>query len=242
VLTFDAARAVFRVAKKLRAGAFIFEIARSEMGYTGQEPNEYAASVLAAAIAEGYEGPVFLQGDHFQVSAKRYEAAPSNEVLNLRQLIHKALRAGFYNIDIDTSTLVDLSQPTEVEQQTLNSQLTAMFTAFIRTNEPEGVTASIGGEIGEVGSNNSTEADLRAFMDGYIRELAERGGPVEGISKISIQTGTSHGGTVLPDGTIAKAPVDFAGAQPGGARRIQPGWGGSAWRIDPAAGRLQPVR
>ena len=30
-----------------------------------------------------------------------------------------------------------------------------------------------------------------------------------GISKISIQTGTSHGGVVLLDGTIAKVSVDF---------------------------------
>ena len=30
-----------------------------------------------------------------------------------------------------------------------------------------------------------------------------------GISKISIQTGTSHGGVVLPDGSIAKVSIDF---------------------------------
>jgi hypothetical protein len=30
-----------------------------------------------------------------------------------------------------------------------------------------------------------------------------------GLSKISIQTGTSHGGIVLPDGTMAKVNVDF---------------------------------
>ncbi len=29
------------------------------------------------------------------------------------------------------------------------------------------------------------------------------------MSKISIQTGTSHGGTVLPDGTLAKVNIDF---------------------------------
>ena len=30
-----------------------------------------------------------------------------------------------------------------------------------------------------------------------------------GISKISVQTGTSHGGVILPDGTIADVAVDF---------------------------------
>ena len=33
-MSYDTARAVIRAAKKLNAGAFIFEIARSEIGYT----------------------------------------------------------------------------------------------------------------------------------------------------------------------------------------------------------------
>ncbi len=38
VLAFDLAKAVFRAAKKINAGAMIFEIARSEMNYTDQRP------------------------------------------------------------------------------------------------------------------------------------------------------------------------------------------------------------
>jgi fructose/tagatose bisphosphate aldolase len=75
----------------------------------------------------------------------------------------------------------------------------------VREIEPEGVTVSLGGEIGEVGGHNSTVEELRAFMDGYIREA----GDAAGISKISVQTGTSHGGVVLPDGTLADVKVDF---------------------------------
>lgn len=63
VLSFDAAKAVFRVAKRINAGAFIFEIARSEIGYTDQRPAEYSTNVLAAALAEGWTGPVFIQGE-----------------------------------------------------------------------------------------------------------------------------------------------------------------------------------
>src|SRR6266513_3470354 len=63
-MAYDTARAVIRSAKKLNAGAFIFEIARSEIGYTEQRPHEYTAVVLAAALREGFSGPVFLQGDH----------------------------------------------------------------------------------------------------------------------------------------------------------------------------------
>jgi fructose/tagatose bisphosphate aldolase len=208
-LPFIAARAVFRVANRIDAGAFIFEIARSEMGYTDQRPSEYTTNILAAAIAEGYSGPVFIQGDHFQVSAKRYASDPETELQAVRDLTLEAITAGFFNIDIDTSTLVDLNRTTIPEQQALNAHLSAMYTAFIRAHEPAGVTISIGGEIGEVGGQNSTEEELRAYMDGFNIELANLSKGAVGLSKISIQTGTSHGGVVLPDGSIASVAVDF---------------------------------
>lgn len=208
-LTFVAARAVFRAARALDAGPFIFEIARSEMGYTDQRPAEYVSSVLAAAIAEGYTGPVFIQGDHFQVSAKRYASDPQSEIKAVKDLIVEAIAAGFYNIDIDTSTLVDLTQADIPEQQALNTGLSAMFTAYIRSLEPKGVTISVGGEIGEVGGHNSTEEELCAYIDGYNAALEKAAPGATGISKISIQTGTSHGGVVLPDGSIAHVSVDF---------------------------------
>ncbi len=205
MLAYDSARAVFRAARKLDAGALIFEIARSEIGYTDQRPAEYASAVLAAAMREGFRGPLFIQGDHFQTSTKKYSANPQAEIKAIRDLIIEAVAAGFYNIDIDTSTLVDLSKPTLDEQQRTNYELCEDFTRFIRGQEPAGVTISIGGEIGEVGQKNSTPEDLDAFMSGY---NARRGGHA-GISKISIQTGTSHGGVVLPDGTLAKVAIDF---------------------------------
>lgn len=199
-------RAVFRAANALRVGAFIFEIARSEMGYTEQRPAEYVACVLAAAVREGFRGPVFIQGDHFQISAKNFAANRDKEVQAVKDLMAEAVAAGFYNIDIDTSTLVDLSPQTLDEQQRLNYAVCAELTQYARQIEPEGITISLGGEIGEVGGHNSTPAELRAFMDGYLRVLPAG---VAGISKISVQTGTSHGGVVLPDGTLADVKVDF---------------------------------
>lgn len=208
-LSFDAAKAVFRAAQSMNAGAFIFEIARSEMGYTDQRPSEYATNIFAAAIEEGFSGPVFIQGDHFQVSQKRYSTNPEVELDAVRDLTREAIAAGFYNIDIDTSTLVDLSKSTIPEQQFLNSGLSAMYTAFIRSIEPDGITVSVGGEIGEVGGHNSTEEELRGYMDGFQVELSKLDASALGLSKISIQTGTSHGGVVLPDGSIAEVSVDF---------------------------------
>ena len=205
-ITYQVARAVFRAALKHQVGAFIFEIARSEIGYTRQPPSEYTACVLAAAIREKFQGPVFIQGDHFQANHRRYTAEPDKELNDLKTLIRSAIAAGFFNIDIDASTLVDLSAPTLEKQQTQNCLLTAELTKFIRSIEPQGTTVSVGGEIGEVGARNSTVADLRAFMSGYLGLI---GPGMKGISKISVQTGTTHGGVVLPDGSIAKVKLDF---------------------------------
>jgi fructose-bisphosphate aldolase, class II len=202
-MAYDTARAVIRSAKALNAGAFIFEIARSEIGYTEQRPHEYAAIVLAAALREGFNGPIFIQGDHVQTNAKKYNSPDRDtEIDTLRALIKEEIAAGFYNIDIDTSTLVDLSKQTLDEQQEVNVSLAADFAAFIRKHEPPGVTVSVGGEIGEVGGKNSDIHELHAYMKGFNRALKERGAGLVGLSKISVQTGTAHGGFVNADGSV----------------------------------------
>ena len=208
-LTYDTGRAIFRSALKNNVGAVIFEIAKSEMNYTDQSPYEYSSVVIAAAIKEGFQGPIFIQGDHFQMSAKNFAANRQKEIDGLKDLMKCAIDAGFYNIDIDSSTLVDLSKPAIIEQQRPNFEAAAELTEYIRDIEPDGVTISVGGEIGEVGGKNSTEEELKVFMDNYNSTLVRMGNSMKGISKISVQTGTSHGGVVLPDGSIAKVKVDF---------------------------------
>jgi fructose/tagatose bisphosphate aldolase len=209
MLSYDTARAIFRAAVRMDVGAVICEIARSEIGYTGQRPAEYVAVVTAAALREGFDHPVFIQGDHVQVNAKKYASDPAAELSAIKALIDEEIHAGFYNIDVDTSTLVDLSQATLDEQQRTNYERAAELTQYIRQREPKGVIVSVGAEIGEVGGKNSDVHELKAFMGGYERTRHRLGVP-HGISKISVQTGTSHGGVVLPDGTIAKVQLDLA--------------------------------
>ena len=208
-MAYDTARAIFRTAVRMNAGAFILEIARSEIAYTGQRPSEYVTVMLAAALREGFRGPVFIQGDHFQVNAKKFAADPTGEVAAVKQLALEAISAGFYNIDVDTSTLVDIHLPTLDAQQELNYETAAEIAAYVRSIEPAGVTISIGGEIGEVGTQNSTVPELRAFMAGFVKALERRAPGADGLSKISVQTGTSHGGVVLPDGGIADVKLDL---------------------------------
>ena len=205
-MTYDVARQIFKVALKNNVGAFIFEIAKSEIGYTFQRPSEYASAVLAGAIKEGFKGAVFIQGDHFQFNAKKYAENPEKELQSIKDLTEEAIKAGFYNIDIDPSTLVDYSKETLKEQQYHNYINTAKMTEFIREIEPEGITVSVGAEIGHIGGKNSTVEEFEAFMEGYLEELPK---DMAGISKMSVQTGTEHGGIPLADGSVAEVKLDF---------------------------------
>jgi fructose/tagatose bisphosphate aldolase len=207
--TFDMARVVYEAAAAHDVGAVICELARSEQTYTYQRPVDYATSVLAGAIAAGWRGPVFLQGDHYQFNAKKFGADPEAMTEEIRRACRLAVDAGYRNIDIDASTLVDLGQGSVEEQQRTNFEITAEMTALIRSLEDDGVAISVGGEIGEVGKENSNEAELRAFLDGFRAELDRRASGALGVSKVSVQTGTSHGGVVLPDGTVGSVAVDF---------------------------------
>ena len=205
-LTFDLARTIFKVALQKKVGALIFELARSEMAYTSQPPHEYAGVILAAALSTGFEGPVFIQGDHFHFRVSEDRANSQQELNSIKNLSVEAIDAGFFNIDIDASTLVDYSQQEIKDQQKPNYLATAELANFIRKNQPKGIEISLGGEIGHIGGKNSTKEELQAFMDGFLENLNQ---DYASLSKISIQTGTHHGGVVLADGTLAEVPVDF---------------------------------
>ena len=207
--TFDMARVILETARKNDSAAVIFELARSEQTYTFQRVFEYATSVLAGAIAAGWKGPVFIQGDHYQFNAKKYAADAEKMTEEIRKACRDAIAAGYRNIDIDSSTLVDLSHATLDAQQHENYMRAAELTALIRSLEVDGVTVSVGGEIGEVGKKNSTPDELKAYLDGYRRELDARAKGAIGLSKVSVQTGTSHGGTPLPGGGVAEVALDF---------------------------------
>jgi fructose/tagatose bisphosphate aldolase len=207
--TFDMARVVFETATARDVGAVILELARSEQTYTYQRVAEFATSVLAGAIAAGWSGPVFIQGDHYQFNAKKHAADPDAMTEEIRKACRDAVAAGYRNIDIDSSTLVDLSQPDVDAEQRVNYSRAAELTALVREVEPAGVTISVGGEIGEVGKANSTQDELRAYLDGYRRVLDDIRPGLTGVSKVSVATGTTHGGVPLPDGGVAEVKLDF---------------------------------
>ncbi|MCX6764275.1 MAG: class II fructose-bisphosphate aldolase [Candidatus Nealsonbacteria bacterium] len=209
-LTFDTARAVFRQVLKKKVGAFIFEIARSEISYTDQKMSEYVPVILAAGIKEGFKGNLFFQGDHFQIKAEKFfdDKQKQEELSVVKKLIKESIEAGAYNIDLDCSTLVKLDEKDLREQQKYNFELTALLTSYVREIEPKNIVISIGGEVGEIGGKNSTPKDLKVFVEGYNEEI-KKFGKMKGLIKIAVQTGATHGGIVLPSGEIKKVDIDF---------------------------------
>ncbi len=196
-LTMLTAAAIFRAAQQGDVGAFIFELARSEMGYTQQPPAVYVPLILAGALEAGWTGPVFIQGDHYQAKAASSGVPVAGEIAAIKDLIRTSLAAGMLNIDIDMSTLVDLEKATVAEQQIPNVQHTNELMSYIRSLE-SGIEISVGGELGHIGGTNSTKEECEVFLS-----------QVAGLRKLSIQTGTEHGGVVNADGTLAKMTVDF---------------------------------
>lgn len=214
-MSFLTAQAAFQAALDLNVGVMIFELARSEMRYTLQTPTQVTASVIGAALVTGWTGPVYIQGDHYQPKPNTPGTPRPGEVTSIQDLIRESLSVGFYNIDIDGSTLVDNTQPTEYDQQRPNFLFTAEMIRFIdhtvaelnsqRANKLPSI--SIGCEISEVGTHLSKSSQLAAFMTG----LRDEGNIPEHLypTKVAIETGTAHGGKVNPDGTAAAMHVDF---------------------------------
>jgi len=199
-LTYPVARAAWRAALRLDAAPLLFELAPVEATVGDQPLAEYGAMVLAAAAREGHRGPVFLQADHVEVADDTPAARE-----RAREMCREAWDAGFRQIDIDAAALA-LREGDPATRLAANAAATADLVAFVRTIDPEVV---VGGEVDEIGGANTTVEELRAFLDGVRANLGA--GPAR-LGKVSVQTGTRHGGVVMADGRIGVMDVDFVAA------------------------------
>ncbi len=191
-LCYDAARACFRAARDTGAGAFSFGYDEEIVGYDYQPPAEYATCILAAALREGYQRAVFLQCDHIRVGHASYRVSRDDEIDRLKERIEEAIAAGIFNIDLDTSGLVDFSRLRVAEQQRLSSRECAELVAFIRGIEPAELSVDIGAEIRAMRNGNLTADEFRAFMEGFYDQLSIPGGKKD-LSKIIVLLGGAKG-------------------------------------------------
>jgi len=250
-MAFDAAQAGFKVIME-NNGIAIFEIARSETGYTKQPPHQYAAMIYAAAIKTGYTGPIFLQLDHAQTKKDLYfgirqEADPQKAMGDIKDLVKEAVEARFFNIDVDPSTLMvagnlktatlpelsalglnnleelgrgalmDMPEEDILLRQTFNIRETVAMVEYIRGLEKKynlPLTIAIGAEDMHVDQKVlSTPHSVKVFAQAMEKALAEKGiKEGEGIVKISVQSGTDHGGVTIAGVPVGAegVPIDFA--------------------------------
>ena len=161
----------------------------------------------------------------------------------IRRACRLAIDAGYRNIDIDSSTLVDLSKATRDEQQRDNYLRAAELTALIRSLETDGVTVSVGGEIGEVGKENSNEEELLAYLDGY-RARARPAGAGRGRDQQG-QRPDRHVPRRRPAARRRRGRGQARLRRPPPARRrrplVRPRRRGPARRLDPARRAVPPV-
>jgi hypothetical protein len=109
----------------------------------------------------------------------------------------------------------------------VNVERSAEVAALIRELEPAGIEISVGGEIGEVGKSNSTVEELAAYLDGFAVALERLRPGARGLRKVSVQTGTSHGGVPLPGGGVATVALDFGVLESLGALARERGLAGA---------------
>ena len=115
----------------------------------------------------------------------------------IRRACRMALRRGYRNIDIDSSTLVDLLKPTTDEQQRENYVRAAELTALIRSLEAEHAsddTVSVGGEIGEVGKEDFHGRGAAGVSGGVIGELERRAPGARGCGRSASRRRSHTGG------------------------------------------------
>ncbi|MCO5173714.1 MAG: class II fructose-bisphosphate aldolase [Trueperaceae bacterium] len=194
-LTFDVVSAIYRRATEQDAAGVMFELAPSEAAVADQSFAQYAALVCAAAAVTGYRGPVLVQGDHFSVE----EAA---DAVRVESLARDALASGFLQIDLDAAALAE-EGASAAARQGRNAAVTAGLMARLAPHAPAGTI--FGGEVGEIGGANTTPEELDVFVD-LVRRHA---GAAAGLfGKVSVQTGTRHGGVTDAAGRKARMPLD----------------------------------
>jgi len=145
---YDAARAAFRAAKALQVGAFQFAISRVEMEDGCTRPAEYSACILAAALREGWTGPVFLRSD---------------------LAIREAVDAAFFNLELDGSPFIAPEPPSAQERQRACAERAADTAKFVRSLQPPGLEISV---CGRLRGNRCSVEEVEAFLEACLRRAS----------------------------------------------------------------------
>ncbi|MBU0761434.1 MAG: class II fructose-bisphosphate aldolase [Candidatus Altiarchaeota archaeon] len=187
------ARGIMLAAKELDA-AVMFEIAKSEIGYTDQPPKEFVRNIEQIAQEVEFNQPYVIHGDHIGIKENTSEAVGAGE-----KLIKDMLDAGFTSFAIDASHNFDVGAPTVRQQLRDNIEITCKLAKLI----PE--QAGLEVEVGEVGKKDpkTGEKALTTVEEAktYIQAIKDAG---FNPNLIATNNGTAHGNTYDVNGNLVE--------------------------------------
>ncbi|MBD3388196.1 MAG: class II fructose-bisphosphate aldolase [Candidatus Altiarchaeales archaeon] len=187
------ARGIMMAAKELDA-AVMFEIAKSEIGYTAQPPKAFYDMIVKTAEELEFNQPYVIHGDHITIKENTAEAVGAGE-----QLIKDEIAAGFTSFAIDASHNFNIEGKTVAEQLADNIEITTKLAALI----PE--TAGLEVEVGEVGKVDpkTGEKALTSVEEAetFIKAIRDAG---FSPNLLATNNGTTHGNIYDKEGNIVE--------------------------------------
>jgi len=162
----------------------LFEIAMSELGYTGFTPQTFVETIKTEAKRLGFDQPYAIHGDHITIKENIPEAVQKAE-----DLINEQIEAGFTSFAIDASHCFDVNAPTKREALRDNIEITTRLARIIQERVPR---ASIEVEVGEIGHTVGGKQELTTVEEAveFVKALQENGVQPD---LLAIHNGTEHG-------------------------------------------------
>lgn len=184
-------RGIMMAAKELDA-AVMFEIAKSEIGYTGQSPKDFADMIMKTAKELEFEQPYVIHGDHITIKENSPNAISEGE-----KLIKEEIEAGFTSFAIDASHNFNAEAPTVKEQLSDNIEITSKLASLIPDD------AGLEVEVGEVGKADpkTGQQALTSVEEAktFVKAIKDAG---FSPNLLATNNGTSHGNIYDDDGNI----------------------------------------
>jgi len=176
------ARGIMMAAKELDA-AVMFEIAKSEIKYTGQPPKAFVDNILKCAKEVGFNQPYLIHGDHIGI-----KTPDAKDVNSAADLIKDEIASGFTSFAIDASHNFNIDAPTVREQLKDNIEITTKLCGLI----PKGACLEV--EVGEVGRVDPKTGEKAITTveeaETYIKAINDNGYKPD---LLATNNGTSHG-------------------------------------------------
>lgn len=190
VLPYDVARAVLRAARDHASEALAFAFGPEDASDTGLSVLDYASCVLAAALRERHGGPIFLRFGPLRVRSAAFALDAGAELSRLETLASDAVEAGFLNVHVDGSRLVDPGASTPLDKVALAAAVSGRLGAHVRGVRPRGGDVCLVSGIGDPGGREAVVDAARAFLDAFEVALHTRAGRVPGLSALSLRHST----------------------------------------------------